>query len=114
LAHMFGTETPARGQLDGIYESDDRRAQQTAAPLLERLHRAPVVFNSAAARSTAVRALREHAGGTLLVVASGSALPEMLDELTGSAVASAAEEVDFVYVVSVPSIGRAHLARFRL
>ncbi|MBV8876829.1 MAG: histidine phosphatase family protein [Gammaproteobacteria bacterium] len=114
LAHMFGTETPGRGQLDGVYESDDRRAQQTAAPLLERLHRAPVVFNGAAARTTAARALHEHAGGTVLVVASGTALPQMLDELSGSAVSSAAEEMDFVYVVSVPSIGRAHLARFRL
>ncbi len=38
LAHMFGDETGA-GRLAGIYESEDRRAQQTAAPLVERLHR---------------------------------------------------------------------------
>jgi broad specificity phosphatase PhoE len=114
LAQMFGAEASAAGHLDGVYESDDRRAQQTAAPLIERWHRAPVIFKSAAARKAAARALHEHAGGTVLVIVSGSALAEMVQELTGIPLAPAADEVEFVYVASVPSIGRAHLARFRL
>jgi len=113
LAHMFGDDMPG-ARLDGIYESDDRRAQQTAAPLIERLHRAPVVFRIAEARTTAARALREHRGGTALVVVSGAGLAEMVQELSGIATAPAADDADSVYVVSVPSIGRAHLARFRL
>src|ERR1700756_3100705 len=50
LAHMFGDELRGGARLDGVYESDDRRAQQTAAPLIERLHRAPVVFRLADSR----------------------------------------------------------------
>jgi broad specificity phosphatase PhoE len=115
LAHMFGDEVRGAGRLDGIYESADRRAEQTAAPLVERLQRAPVVFHGAQARATAARALREHAGGTILIVASGAALPEMVQELTGSPLADApADDADVIYVVSVPRIGRAHVARFRL
>jgi hypothetical protein len=73
-----------------------------------------VVFRAADARATAARALHEHPGGTVLVIASGTALAEMVQELTGIATDTAADDADFVYVVSVPSIGRAHLARFRL
>ncbi len=114
LAHMFGAGTSDIARIDGIYESDDRRAEQTGAPLIERLHRAPVVFNAAAARATAARALHEHRGGTVLVIASGDALAQMLWELGGISVAGGADEGDRVYVVSVPTIGRAHVARFRL
>jgi broad specificity phosphatase PhoE len=115
LAHMFGEGPRGAGRLDGIYESEDRRAEQTAAPLVERMHRSPVVFRAAEARATAARALREHAGGTILIIASGAALPQMVQELAGAPLAdAAADDTDVVYVVSVPSIGRAHLARFRL
>jgi hypothetical protein len=38
----------------------------------------------------------------------------MVQELSGIATTPAADDADSVYVVSVPSIGRAHLARFRL
>jgi len=50
LAHMFGEDRGA-GRLDGIYESEDRRAEQTAAPLIERMHRSPVVFRAAESAS---------------------------------------------------------------
>src|SRR5271170_4318958 len=40
LAHMFGNAADGVG-LDAIYVSEDRRAQQTAAPLAERLHLSP-------------------------------------------------------------------------
>jgi broad specificity phosphatase PhoE len=115
LAHMFGEDVGGAGRLDGIYESEDRRAEQTAAPLVERVHRSPVVFRAAEARATAARALREHVGGTILIIASGAALPQMVQQLAGTSLApGTAEDADVVYVVSVPRIGRAHLARFRL
>jgi phosphohistidine phosphatase SixA len=114
LAQMFGSETRAGARIDGVYASEDRRAQQTAAPLIERLQRAPVVFKVAEARTTATRALREHSGGTVLVIASGAALADMVQEIAGVPLAAAADEADFLYVVSVPRIGRAHLARLRL
>jgi phosphohistidine phosphatase SixA len=114
LAQMFGG-SGGGGRVDMIYESDDRRAQQTAAPLAERLHRAPVVFSSSAAQAAATQALREHPGGTLLVVATGPVLPQMVHALTGAAAPSAAQdEPDLIYMVSIPRFGRAHLVRFRL
>jgi phosphohistidine phosphatase SixA len=114
LAYMFGDDKAGAVRLDGIYESDDRRAQQTAAPLIERLHRSPTVFRAADARSIAARALHEHAGGTVLVIVSGPALSQMVQELAGGVpVAALADDPDVIYVVSIPSVGRAHLAGFR-
>jgi len=110
LAQMFGDP----GSLDGLYESDERRAQQTAAALAERLHRAPVVFGSGEAGAAAGRILREHAGGTVLVVASAAVLAQMLHELAGAAPVAGTDEASVMYVVSVPSVGRAHLTRIRL
>jgi broad specificity phosphatase PhoE len=112
LAQMFGDGSG--GGLDAIYVSDDRRARQTAEPLAQRLHRAPVVFSAAEARATASRLLREHAGGTVLVISSGTALAQIVHELSGTDPGPAAQgESDTLYVVSVPSFGRAHVVRLR-
>ena len=113
LALMFGAG--GRGSLDGIYVSDDRRAQQTAAPLAQALQRAPVVFAAADARSVAARALREHAGGTVLMVLSGATLPQVQHELTGadSTEASAAADTDVLFIESVPSFGHGHVLRVK-
>jgi phosphohistidine phosphatase SixA len=112
LAQMFGG-TGGGGRVDVVYESDERRAQQTAAPLVERLHRAPVVFRASDARAAVGRALREHPGGTVLVIAGAPALPQMIRELTGAQPPSAApDEPELIYMVSVPSVGHAHLVRF--
>jgi len=110
LAQMFGVAS-GPGGLDAIYESDDRRAQQTVAPLAERLHRAPVVFKSDAIKAAAARILREHGGGTVLVVASGTALPLMIRELAGIDPAELSSDPSTFFVVSLPSFGRAHLVR---
>jgi broad specificity phosphatase PhoE len=113
LAHMFG-ETGGVGRVDAVYVSDDRRALQTGAPLLERLHRSPVVFSPVAARAAADRAVREHSGGTVLMIASGSALGQMVQELAGVQLpAGAQDDPDLVCVVSIPTFGRARLVRFR-
>ena len=59
--------------------------------------------------------VREHAGGTVLVIGSGTTVPQMIHELNGVDVGAAAPgESDILYVVSVPSFGRAHLVRIRL
>ena len=111
LAHMFGA-TDGGGRIDAIYESDDRRALQTGAPLVERLHRAPVVFSAPDARATAERVLHEHAGGTVLMIASGAALEQLVHELAAADPAAGQAGPDVIWVVSIPSFGRAHLARF--
>lgn len=113
LAHMFSGPAVA-GTIDALYASDDRGSQQTAAPLAERLHRAPALFPAAQARAAAARALREHAGGTVLMIVSDPALLQVLAQLTGDPPPAAQEDPDLVYVVSVPSVGHAHLVRFRM
>ncbi len=114
LAQMFG-DANVLGRLDAIYVSDDRRARQTAAPLAERLRRAPVVFTSREARATAARVLRDHPGGTVLVIGSGTTLLQMIEELQGATALPAGQGApDVLYIVSVPSFGRAHLVRIRL
>jgi phosphohistidine phosphatase SixA len=113
LAHMFG-ETGGTGGLDAVYESNERRAQQTAAPLVERLQRPPVVFDVTAAHGIAAQALHQHRGGTVLMIAGSAALAQMLRELTGTEPPGTALDPDVIYAVSIPSIGRAHLVRFRL
>lgn len=113
LAQMFGVALRA-GAVDGLYVSDERRAQQTAAPLAERLHRSAVVFSAADARAAAARALREHSGGTVLIVGSGATLQQVLRELGVEDLASTAgEEADIIYLVSIPSFGHAHLLRLK-
>jgi len=112
LARAFGDGLGGLG-LDSIYVSDDRRAQQTAAPLAERLHRAPVVFAAADASSTAGRLLREHGGGTVLVVGGGDTVAQMLRALAGTEAAPVTDAAAVMYVVSVPSVGRAHAVRLR-
>jgi broad specificity phosphatase PhoE len=114
LARLFG-DAPAGAGLDAVYVSDDRRAQQTAAPLAERLHREPTVFAGAEAAGTAGRLLQEHAGGAVLVIAGGNSFAQMLRRLAGAdAPTTAAEESDVVYLLSIPSYGRARLLRLRL
>ena len=113
LVRMFG-DASGGGRLDAIYVSDDRRAQQTAATLAERLQRAPVVFSASDARATASRVLREHPGGTVLVVSNGATLAQMVLELSGVVIHHApGAESDTLYVVSVPTFGRAHLVQLR-
>jgi broad specificity phosphatase PhoE len=114
LARMFGDAADGAG-LDAIYASEDRRAQQTAAPLAERLHLAPVIFSGAAAAAVAARLLHEHAGGSILVIASGAAFAQMLRTLGGTELPlRAADEPEAMYIVSVPSVGRTRLVRVRL
>ncbi len=114
LAQMFGAAA-GPGRLDAVYVSDDRRAQQTAAPLLERLRAAAVRYSSPDARAAAAGLLRTHAGEDILVVGSAADIREFLVELAGSAPAPAAAEAgpDLLYIVSVPSLGSARLLRLR-
>ena len=113
LAQMFGVALRA-GPVDGLYVSDERRAQQTAAPLAERLHRTAVVFSAADARTAAAHALREHSGGTVLIVGSGTTLQQALRELGVEDLAiTPGEEADIIYLVSIPSFGHAHVLRLK-
>jgi broad specificity phosphatase PhoE len=113
LALMFGDGTGA-GHLDAIYVTNTRRTQQTAAPLAARVHLQPVVLAATDAAGTAAQMLKEHRGGTVLLVGHSDALPELVRELSGKLIEPIPED-DYgeFYVVSVPRFGRASLVRLK-
>jgi broad specificity phosphatase PhoE len=108
LARILGAGTA----VDAVYVSDERRSQQTAAPLLEELHRPPQSFSVQQGGPLAARLLREHAGGTVVVVAGGATAAQVLGALSGGDVAAASGGE--MYLVSVPRFGRARLLRLHL
>jgi broad specificity phosphatase PhoE len=113
LAQMFGA-AGVPGRLDAVYVSNERRAQETVAPLVERLHAAPVHYDSRDAQAAASGLLHLHAGQNVLVVGSAADVRVFLRELAGVTAPPATEdEPDLLYIVSVPSFGRARLLRIR-
>jgi hypothetical protein len=109
LAIMFG-DPGVTGHLDALYVSDTRSARDTLAPLAERLGQHPVVIPADPGR-IASRVLREHHGGTVLVVASGDRVPELVRKLSGIRVPPGQDDAG--YIVGIPSLGQASLLRFR-
>jgi broad specificity phosphatase PhoE len=113
LAQMFGA-TGVPGRLDAVYVSNERRSQETVAPLIERLHASPVGYNSQEAQAAASGLLHLHAGENILVVGSAADVRVFLRELAGITAAPGAEaEPDLIYIVSVPSFGRARVLQLK-
>ena len=114
LAQMLGDTTGA-GHLDAIYVSDARRAQQIIAPLAERLRMQPTVIPSGDSGAMASRLTRGHDGGKVLFVGNGGNVPQLVYELSGVEVAASDQqhEHDTLYVVSMPTYGRANLVKLR-
>jgi phosphohistidine phosphatase SixA len=113
LARMFG-ETAPGGRLDAIYVSQARRAQQTAQPLAERLGSQPVVIPADDIHGTVSRVLREHPGGTALVIGTHENVPQLLQQLSGHpSVGPGDNDPDTIFVVSIPTFGEANVLRLR-
>jgi phosphohistidine phosphatase SixA len=111
LAQMLG-ETGGAGRLDAIYVSDARRAQQVIAPLAERLGKRPVVIPGGDVGTIASRLTRGHDSETVLFVGTPTNVPEIVHELSGVEVGHGTEkEHDTLYVVSIPTFGRASVLR---
>jgi phosphohistidine phosphatase SixA len=113
LAQMLG-EVSGVGRLDAIYVSDARRAQQIIAPLADRLGKRPVVVQGADVGTVADRLTHGHDGGTVLFVGNATIVPQLVHELSGIELSAASErEHDTLYVVSIPTFGRANVLRLR-
>jgi len=113
LAQLFGGGA-GRGRLDALYVSRARRAQQSAAPLAELTHLTPTVFSASEASATAGSLLHAHEGAAVLVIADGAALQQFLQQLTGAGeLPRTAAAPDLLYIVSVPTFGRAHVLRLK-
>jgi Histidine phosphatase superfamily (branch 1) len=111
LAQMFGRDKGV-GRIDAIYVSDARRAQQTAAPLAERLGEQATVVSAGDTKALVSRVMHEHEGGTVLVIGQSNTAPELIRELGDIDVPPIGDdEYDTLYVLSIPSFGHASLLR---
>jgi broad specificity phosphatase PhoE len=73
-----------------------------------------VVIGGRDAKAAASQVMREHDGGTVLFVGSSGTVPQLVHELSGLEVGPATEnEHDTLYVVSIPTFGRAGVLRLR-
>jgi len=107
LAQLFGVAAPP-GRIEAIYVTAGRRMQQMAAPLAARLGIQPVVISSGDVDEAAARALNDHRGSAVMVVASAAAIPKLVNALSGIKIASLSQdEYDEIYIVSVPVLGSA-------
>ena len=115
LAQMFG-DSATFGRVQKIYVTDTRRTQQTAAGVAQRLGVTPeIIAGKTDSKALAKRVLRENRGGRALVVGHSNTVPEIVAALSDqSDVPSMAdEEFDTLYVVTVPTIGRASVLRLK-
>jgi len=64
-----------------IYVSNARRAQETAAPLAQRLHLQPKIYNAADVAGLIEMVEREH--GTVLIVGHSNTVPDIVERLGG-------------------------------
>jgi len=111
LARMFG-EGAGAGRLSAVYVSQTRVAQQTAAPLTERLGLHPIVVPANEVSDTASRVLHEHEGSTVLLIGTSANVPQLVRELSGRDIAPRKDdEYDTVYIVSVPTFGDSNVLR---
>jgi broad specificity phosphatase PhoE len=109
---MFGA-VDGPGRLDAIYVSNTLRSKLTAEPLAERLHvPLKVAAGNDDGKALARRALREHGGGRVLIVAHLDTLPVIVASLSGIDIPKLeADDYGVIYVVTVPRIGHANLLR---
>jgi broad specificity phosphatase PhoE len=115
LAQMLG-DSLTFGRIQRIYVTDTRRTQQTAATLAQRLKLEPeIIAADTDAGELAARVLQENRGGRALVVGHSNTVPQILRALTDlpDIPPMADEEFDTLYVVTVPSIGRASVLRLK-
>ncbi|HVY80853.1 MAG TPA: phosphoglycerate mutase family protein [Steroidobacteraceae bacterium] len=114
LAQMFG-DVRGAGRLDGIYVTNTRRAQQTAMPLALRLGAKPTVLApSMDLGAVASQVLSEHRGGRVLIVGHSNTVPELVRLLSGQTVpAIGDDEYDNIYIVTVPTFGKANVLRLK-
>jgi broad specificity phosphatase PhoE len=115
LAQMFG-DAENLGRVQSIYATNARRTQQTAASLAQRLNLKPVVVDTGISNpDLASRVLRENRGGIAFVVGHSNTVPPLVAELTGldGVPEMGDDEFDTMYIVTVPTIGKASVLRMK-
>jgi 2,3-bisphosphoglycerate-dependent phosphoglycerate mutase len=115
IAQMFG-DAEAFGRVKQIYVTDTRRSQQTAAALAQRLSLKPVIVDpKASPDEIARRVLRENRGGLAIVVGHSNTVPQLVATMSRADAVPLMGDEDFdtMYVVTVPTIGKASVLRLK-
>jgi phosphohistidine phosphatase SixA len=115
LAQMFG-DSDTFGRVKRVYVTNTRRTQQTAAALEQRLNiPGDVVDARTDSAVLARRVLRENRGSLALVIGHSNTVPEIVAALSGARDVPpiGEEEFDTLYVVTVPTIGKASVLRMK-
>jgi len=115
LTQLLGG-SEAFGRISRIYVTNTRRTQQTAAGLAQRLGLTPEVIDAKSdSTELARRALRENRGHRALIVGHSNTVPEIVAALTRSqgVPPMGEDEFDTMYIVTVPTIGKASVLRLK-
>jgi len=112
LAGMFG-DAQGLGHVDAIYVSPALRNRLTAGPLSARLGLPAVVAPADDPQGLARRVLREHTGGTVLIIGHSDTVPQIVAALSGNSKIPELGDQEYgtMYVVTVPRIGHAKVLR---
>jgi phosphohistidine phosphatase SixA len=104
------------GRIRKIYVTNTRRTQQTAAGLAQRLGLTPEVVDAKIdSADLAKRAVRENLGHRVLIVGHSNSVPELVAALARvhDVPAMGEDEYDTMYIVTVPTIGKASVLRLK-
>ena len=104
------------GRIRKIYVTNTRRTQQTAAGVAQRLGLTPEVIDAKTdSAELARRALKENHGGRALIVGHSNTVPEIVAALARvhDVPAMGEDELDTMYIVTVPTIGNASVLRLK-
>lgn len=115
LAQMLGGSEEF-GRIGRIYVTDTRRTQQTAAGVAQRLGLTPVIVDAKTdSADLARRAIRENRGHRALIVGHSNTVPEIVAALAHvqNVPAMGDDEFDTIYIVTVPTIGKASVLRLK-
>ena len=104
------------GRIGKIYVTNTRRTQQTAAGLAQRLGLTPEVVDAKTdSTDLARRAVRENRGHRALIVGHSNTVPEIVAALAHvqNVPTMGEDEFDTMYIVTVPTIGKATVLRLK-
>ena len=97
--------------MNAIYVSADLPSRLTAAPLAADLGIQETIVPADEPQRLAHQALKEHAGGRVLIVGEAKTIPQIVSTLSGISEIPEIDNLDYgtLYIVSVPRIGHANL-----
>jgi phosphohistidine phosphatase SixA len=112
LADFLQNIDVVRG-VDNIYAAADKRTQETAAPLAERLGLRPHIDDPHLTERLIHRVLRDRDGEIVLIVSYADTMAPLIAELHGSKKVPpiADDDYDEVYIVTRPYFGRVKTLR---